>query len=54
MDKVYIIGSYSTAFGRRRDDSVKDLTREAYRDLYKHALLSVIEEQAGSADTPID
>lgn len=30
MKDVYIIGSYSTAFGRRPEDSVKDLTREAY------------------------
>ena len=30
MDKVYIIGSFSTAFGRRPDQSVKDLTAEAY------------------------
>lgn len=30
MKDVYIIGSYSTAFGRRPEDSVKDLTREAF------------------------
>ncbi|MGR9090075.1 MAG: thiolase family protein [Gammaproteobacteria bacterium] len=30
MKDVYIIGSYSTAFGRRPEDSVKDLAREAY------------------------
>ena len=30
MSTVYIIGAYSTAFGRRPQDSVKDLTREAY------------------------
>jgi len=30
MSSAYIIGSYSTAFGRRPQDSVKDLTREAY------------------------
>jgi acetyl-CoA acetyltransferase len=30
MSDAYIIGSYSTAFGRRPEDSVKDLTREAY------------------------
>ena len=30
MTAAYIIGSYSTAFGRRAEDSVKDLTREAY------------------------
>lgn len=30
MKDVYIIGSYSTAFGRRPQDSVKDLTREAF------------------------
>lgn len=35
MDKVYIIGSYSTAFGRRPQDSVKDLTAEAYREVVK-------------------
>ncbi|MEM7465420.1 MAG: thiolase family protein [Pseudomonadota bacterium] len=30
MDKVYIIGSFSSAFGRRPQDSVKDLTADAY------------------------
>ena len=30
MKDVYIIGSYSTAFGRRPGDSVKDLAREAF------------------------
>ncbi|MBX9608212.1 MAG: thiolase family protein [Gammaproteobacteria bacterium] len=30
MSSVYIIGAYGTAFGRRPQDSVKDLTREAY------------------------
>ena len=30
MTSAYIIGAYSTAFGRRPQDSVKDLTREAY------------------------
>lgn len=30
MDPVYIIGSYSSAFGRRPHDSVKELTRETY------------------------
>ncbi|MGR8919812.1 MAG: thiolase family protein [Gammaproteobacteria bacterium] len=39
MDKVYIIGSYSTAFGRRPDDSVKDLTREAYEGVLADARL---------------
>ncbi len=33
MSKVYIIGSYSTAFGRRPQNSVKDLTREAYEQV---------------------
>ncbi len=37
MDKVYIIGSYSTAFGRRPHDSVKDLTREAYDEVLADA-----------------
>lgn len=30
MTAAYIIGAYSSAFGRRPDDSVKDLSREAY------------------------
>ena len=30
MIPVYLIGAYCTAFGRRPQDSVKDLTREAY------------------------
>lgn len=30
MHSVYIIGAYGTAFGRRAQDSVKMLTREAY------------------------
>lgn len=30
MSEVYLIGVYSTAFGKRPDDSVKTLTREAY------------------------
>lgn len=30
MSDVYVIGSFSTAFGRHPDSSVKDLTREAY------------------------
>ncbi|MBK8959021.1 MAG: thiolase family protein [Proteobacteria bacterium] len=30
MTAAYIIGAYSTAFGRRPQDSVKDLAREAY------------------------
>ena len=30
MHSVYIIGAYGTAFGRRPQDSVKALTREAY------------------------
>ena len=33
MDRVYIIGSYCTAFGRRPQDSVKDLAREAYEQV---------------------
>ncbi|MCZ6666594.1 MAG: thiolase family protein [Gammaproteobacteria bacterium] len=37
MSKVYIIGSYSTAFGRRPQDSVKDLTREAYEQVLSDA-----------------
>jgi len=30
VDDVYIVGAYSTAFGKRPADSLKDLTREAY------------------------
>ncbi len=30
MREVYLIGSYTTAFGKRPEDSVKTLTREAY------------------------
>lgn len=37
MKDVYIIGSYSTAFGRRPQDSVKDLTREAYEGVLADA-----------------
>ncbi len=37
MSKVYIIGSYSTAFGRRPQDSVKHLTREAYEQVLSDA-----------------
>lgn len=37
MDKVYLIGSYSTAFGRRPEDSVKALTREAYEGVLADA-----------------
>lgn len=33
MNDAFIIGSYSTAFGRRPQDSVKDLTREAYEQV---------------------
>ena len=33
MSDVYIIGSYSTAFGRRPQDSIKDLAREAYEQV---------------------
>jgi len=33
MSHAYIIGSYTTAFGRRPQDSVKDLTREAYEQV---------------------
>ena len=40
MDKVYIIGSFSTAFGRRPDESVKDLTAEAYTHVLQDAGLS--------------
>lgn len=41
MTDVYVIGAFSTAFGRHADRSLKDLTREAY--------LGVIED-AGSLD----
>lgn len=37
MSNVYIIGSYSTAFGRRPQDTVKDLTREAYENVLADA-----------------
>lgn len=37
MTEAYIIGSYSTAFGRRPQDSVKDLTREAYEHVLADA-----------------
>ena len=37
MSDVYIIGSYSTAFGRRPQDSTKDLAREAYENVLKDA-----------------
>jgi len=37
MNDVYIIGSYSTAFGRRPEDTVKDLTREAYEGVLADA-----------------
>ena len=37
MKDVYIIGSYSTAFGRRPGDSVKDLAREAYEGVLADA-----------------
>ena len=37
MKDVYIIGSYSTAFGRRPEDSVKDLAREAYEGVLADA-----------------
>lgn len=30
MSDVYLVGTYSTAFGKRPDHTVKDLTREAY------------------------
>ena len=47
MDNVYIIGSYSTAFGRRPEDSVKDLTREAYEQVLADAGL----DDGGRIDT---
>jgi len=37
MKDVYIIGSYSTAFGRRPGDSVKDLAREAFEGVLADA-----------------
>ena len=40
MDKVYIIGSFSTAFGRRPSESVKDLTAQAYSGVLKDAGLA--------------
>jgi acetyl-CoA acetyltransferase len=37
MTDVYIIGSACTAFGKRPEDSFKDLTREAYLDVLRDA-----------------
>jgi acetyl-CoA acetyltransferase len=37
MSDVYIIGSYSTAFGRRPQDTIKDLAREAYEQVLSDA-----------------
>ena len=39
MSRIYVIGAYSTAFGRRPDDSLKDLTREAYEGVLADAAL---------------
>lgn len=37
MSDVYLIGAYSTAFGKRPEDSVKDLTRQAYEGVLRDA-----------------
>lgn len=43
MKPIYVIGAYSTAFGRRPDDSLKDLTAEAYRGVLADAGLDTGE-----------
>ena len=40
MTAACIVGAYSSAFGRRPEDSVKDLTREAYLAVLADAGLS--------------
>ncbi|MDB4476352.1 thiolase family protein [bacterium] len=40
MSNVYIVGSYSTAFGKRPTDTVKDLAREAYLGVLADAQLA--------------
>lgn len=47
MPRVYIVGAHSTAFGRRGDDSLKDLTREAFAGVMRDAAL----EDSGRIDT---
>jgi acetyl-CoA acetyltransferase len=47
MARVYVIGAYSTAFGRRIDDSLKDLTREAFSGVVQDAGL----EDTGRIET---
>ncbi len=47
MKPVYVIGAYSTAFGRRPEDSLKDLTAEAYRGVLADAGL----DDSGRIDT---
>lgn len=47
MPRVYVIGAYSTAFGRRAEDSLKDLTREAFNGVAEDASL----EDARRIDT---
>lgn len=37
MSDVYLIGAFSSVFSKRSDDSVKDLTREAYRGVLSDA-----------------
>ncbi|MFK7828661.1 MAG: thiolase family protein [Congregibacter sp.] len=37
MSNVYLIGAYSTAFGKRPEDTVKDLTRQAYESVLRDA-----------------
>ncbi len=43
MKPIYVIGAYSTTFGRRPDDSLKDLTAEAYRGVLADAGLDTGE-----------
>ena len=47
MSEVYLIGAYSTAFGKRPADSVKALTREAYTGVLADAGL----DEGGAIDS---
>jgi acetyl-CoA acetyltransferase len=40
VDDVFIVGAFSTAFGKRPQDSLKDLTREAYLGVLSDAGMS--------------
>lgn len=48
MSDVYIIGSYSTTFGRRPQDTIKDLAREAYEHVLSDAGLDDGDQIASS------